>query len=69
MTGDFEGPKELRQIVSINNERVNRRQMGQSQEIEHFIRKGADMLLMSGSEKWWLLTGWPQKVKNLVHKD
>ena len=50
-------------IVYVNNGRVIKRQLVQLEEME-CIRKGADMLVMSGSLKWWLLAGWHQKGKN-----
>lgn len=64
----LEEPRSWGQIVYVNNGRVIRRQLVQFEEMEH-IRKGADILVMSGSLRWWLLAGWHQKGKNLVHRD
>lgn len=52
----------------VDNGRVITRQLVQLEEME-CIRKGANMLVMSGSLKWWLLAGWHQKGKNLLHGD
>lgn len=64
----LEEPKSCGQTVYAINGRVIGRQLLWLEEME-CIRKGADMLGMSGSLKWQLLTEWHQQRKNLVHRD